>query len=190
MPIAFDDIILPNFTPDFTSVHGQGHNPIVKTTNLGNGTTAGGGSPCTSAGNVVAFGCTEEHLLATIFGVKQRGQPNLAGWPARHHAFVHDTGEGYVKAKQGHYHDALSVKQNTVIALVAEPFGGVTAFTHRVLTRLAKEATDGRNGTVYLSMAHFSTDSYYQHHAGAISMVVVKSAAEALEKGIIAIVLA
>ena len=101
---------------------------------------------------MVAFGCTEEHLLATIFGVKQRGQPGQ-------HAFVHSTGEGYVKAKQGHYHDALTVKQNTVVALIAEPFGGVTAFTHRVLTRLAKVAADGRDGTVY---GAFSTDSYYQ----------------------------
>ena len=140
----------------------------------GNGTPAGGGSPCTSAGNVVAFGCTEESLLNTIFGVKQRGHPGQ-------HAFAHHRGEGYVKAKQGHYHDALSVKQNTVIALIAEPFGGITAFTHRVLTRLAKEAADGRDGTVY---GAFSTDSFYQHHAGAISMAIVKSAAEAMESGI------
>ena len=94
------------------------YNSLVKTSNLGNGTTAGGGSPCTSAGNVVAFGCTEECLIATIFGVKQRGQPGQ-------HAFVHSTGEGCVKAKQVHYHDALFVKQITVIALAlvtAEPF--------------------------------------------------------------------
>ena len=30
----------------------------------------------------------------------------------------------------------------------------------------------------------FSTTSFYEHHAGAISMAIVKSAAEALEKGV------
>ena len=56
-----------------------------------------------------------------------------------------------------------------------------------MLTRLAKEAAAGRDGTIYGAV--FYGDSYYQHHAGAISMAIVKSAAEAswLEKGISAL---
>ena len=53
-----------------------------------------------------------------------------------------------------------------------------------MLIRLSKEAADGRDGTVY---GAFSTNSFYEHHAGAISMAIVKSAAEALEKGISAL---
>ena len=34
---------------------------------------------------------------------------------------------------------------------------------------------------VYAIYGAFSTDSYYQHHAGAISMAIVKSAAETLD---------
>ena len=74
----------------------------------------------------------------------------------------------------------MVTSQNTVLALIADPFGGVTAYTHRVLIRLSNEAADGRDGTVY---GAFSTTSFYEHHAGAISMAIVKSAAEALEKG-------
>ena len=63
-----------------------------------------------------------------------------------------------------------------------------TVFTHRVLTRPPRpqEVAGGRDGTIY---GAFSTDAYYQHHAGAISMAIVKSAAEAswLEKGISAL---
>ena len=42
-------------------------------------------------------------------------------------------------------------------------------------------ASAGRDGTIY--GAH-STHSFYLHHAGAISMAVVKSAAEALVNGV------
>ena len=41
--------------------------------NLGTGTSGGGGSPSTSAGDLVTFGCTEEWLLADIYGCKERG---------------------------------------------------------------------------------------------------------------------
>ena len=47
-------------------------------------------------------------------------------------------------------------------------------------TKLTKRARDGRDGTVY---GEYSTDSYYAHHAGAISMSVVRAEGERLEKG-------
>ena len=63
-------------------------------------------------------------------------------------------------------------------------FSGITAFSHRVLTTLAKRARDGRDGTVY---GEYSTGSYYDHHAGAISMSVVRTEGERLEKGMLKI---
>ena len=55
-----------------------------------------------------------------------------------------------------------------------------TAFSHRILTKLTKRARDGRDGTVY---GEYSTGDYYAHHAGAISMSVVRAEGERLEKG-------
>ena len=93
---------------------------LQKSTNYGNGTREGGGSPSTAAGDVVGFGCTEERLLHMIFGAKERGRPG-------DRPFDHTTGVGYVKPRhRGHYHDALRVKQNTVFGLIADPLGGVT----------------------------------------------------------------
>jgi hypothetical protein len=69
-----------------------------------------------------------------------------------------------------------------VLALIASPLGGVTRFTDCTLSRMAKEASGtGRDGTVY---GEFSTRSFYHHHAGAISMALVKMTAEALEASI------
>ena len=151
------------------------YNELKQTTNYGNGTAAGGGSPSTSAGDTVAFGCTEEYLLQLIFGNKQRGSPSDP-------TFRHDTGIGYVAASLGHYDDAMTVKQNTVLALIASPLGGVTRFTDCTLSRMAKEASGtGRDGAVY---GEFSTHSFYLHHAGAISMALVKMTAEAIEASI------
>ena len=61
-----------------------------------------------------------------------------------------------------------------------------TPRANRELIRLSKEAEDGRDGTVY---GAFSTNSFYDGitPAPSISMAIVKSAAEALEKGISAI---
>ena len=111
-----------------------------------------------------------------IFGAKERGRPG-------DRPFDHTTGVGYVKPHHGHYHDALKVKQNTVFGLIADPLGGVTKFSECVLSRLAKKATSegGRDGTTY---GKHSTHSFYLHHAGAISMAIVKSAAETLVNGI------
>ena len=143
------------------------------TVNKGNGTASGGGSPSTADGDTVAFGCTEESLLHAIFGCKARGSPQDG-------AFVHATGAGWVRAHAGHYDDAIRVKQNTVLALIGDVFSGITAFSHRVLTKLAKRARDGRDGTTY---GEYSTGDYYVYHAGAISMAVIRTDGERLEKG-------
>ena len=49
------------------------YTPLKTSDNLGNGTAHGGGAPSTAAGNLVAFGCTEEKLLRDIYGARPRG---------------------------------------------------------------------------------------------------------------------
>jgi len=144
--------------------------PLRKTDNLGTGTSAGGATPSTAAGNVVAFGCTEEAMLHLIRGCKARGGP------ADGHRFDRSTGAGHVREHAGHYHDALTNKLNEVVELIGEVFGGVTQRTHGVLTRL-KARAKVRDGTVY--GAH-STRCYYQHHAGAISLAIVMGTSDTL----------
>ena len=70
--------------------------------------------------------------------------------------------------------------KNTVLALIGDTFSGITAFSHRVLVKLAKRARDGRDGTVY---GEYSTGDYHAYHAGANSMSVIRAEGERLEKG-------
>ena len=55
--------------------------------------------------------------------------------------FDHTTGTGWVKARKGYYHDAIHNKGNTVLALISEDSGGVTAVVTALLRRLAKKTT-------------------------------------------------
>ena len=142
--------------------------------NLGNGTRQGGGSPSTADGDTVAFGCTEESLLHTIFGCKARGTD-------QDEPFDHSSGLGWVQAHSGHYDDAMRVKENTVLALIGEPFSRITAFSNRILIKLGKRARTGRDGTAY---GEFSPRTFYTHHAGAISMAVIRAEGEMVQKGI------
>ena len=140
--------------------------------NLGTGTSGGGDSPSTSAGDLVAFGCTEEWLLADIYGCKERGS-------AAEGAFKHDSGEGWVQARRGCYHDGIHVKKNEVHAMIANPFGGVTSTVEGVVRRLDK--LPGTDRTVY---GDHSTRSFYAHHAAAMSMACVIGDAEAILHGL------
>jgi hypothetical protein len=49
------------------------YTPVKESINLGGGMHDGGGKPSTAAGNLVAFGCTEELLLYEIVGARERG---------------------------------------------------------------------------------------------------------------------
>ena len=125
-------------------------------------------------GHLVAFGATEESLLVTILGCKGHGRPEDG-------AFSHATGAGYVKPCAGHYRDALVVKHNTVIALIADPLGGVTHATFKQLLRWASDAADGRDATVY--GLYETPGAFFAHHAAALSMAVVRREAAAIEAG-------
>ena len=121
---------------------------------------------------VVAFGSTEEHLLREIFGARPRGAPSDG-------PFNHITGLGWVAAREGYYCDAIKTKKNTVIALIAESFGGVTPAVTALLQRLEKRlCTDA---TCY---GDHSTRSFSSHHAAAISLAIVTGDEEALVKGV------
>ena len=74
----------------------------------------------------------------------------------------------------------MSSRTQCWLVCISDVFSGITAFSHRVLTKLAKRARDGRDGTVY---GEYSTGNYYAHHAGAISMSVIRAEGERLQKG-------
>ena len=52
-----------------------------------------------------------------------------------------------MQARDGDYHDAIHVKGNTVVALIANPFGGVTRTVENLVWRLSK--IQGVDGTKY-----------------------------------------
>ena len=111
----------------------------------------------------------------TLFGCKARGSSSDK-------AFNHTSGEGWVKAHEGHYQDAIHVKKNSVFAFIADDFGGVTRASDNILRYLAKRASVGpRDGTRY---GEYSTSDFYCHHSAAVSLAVVVSVAKAIEKGI------
>ena len=85
---------------------------------------------------------------------------------------------GGCERANGYYHDAIHVKGNTVIALIANPFGGVTRTVEKLVRRLSK--VQGVDGTKY---GVHSPRSFYAHHTAAISMACVRGDAEALVHG-------
>ena len=109
-----------------------------------------------------------------IFGCRERGSPSDG-------PFSHVSGTGYVQARPGDYHDALHVKKNTVIAIIADPMGGVTHASFKQLIRWATDAKNGRDATVYgLYEPH---GAFFAHHAAALSIAAVRREAAALDAG-------
>ena len=74
----------------------------------------------------------------------ERGDPSQG-------AFSHDTGEGWVQAKEGHYHDAIYTKHNTVKVMIFDDLGGATSGTAKTIKGLAKNASGkgARDATDY-----------------------------------------
>ena len=81
-------------------------------------------------GHLFGFGNTEEFYRVMILGTKRRGTPGML--------FDHDTGEGHVEHRDGHYADAL-LRGKKVIPLMAEVFGGLAPHFLRQLSRVAAE---------------------------------------------------
>ena len=110
--------------------------------------------------------------MRTIFGCEEWGDKTLG-------PFKHSTGQGWVGAHVGHYFDALHNKKNVVVALIAETFGGVTPTVEALIRRLDK--VEGQDGTKY---GRYSTQSFFVHHSGSISMQIVQGDAEVLMQGV------
>ena len=145
--------------------------------NKGGGTARGGGSPSTAAGHFVSFGCTEEKLIVENVGCRARGT-------ASEGPFSHTTGAGWVRPRQGCYHDAIVVKRHKLRLLIADPHGGVTRPTNMWLRSLGKRARVGRDATVY--GAH-SPRSFATHHGACMSYACVRGEADAFQKGLSAL---
>ena len=90
---------------------------------------AGGGTPSTNDGHLIACGNTEEALVRTVLGLKQRGQPG--------EAFNRSTGAGYVRATDGDYADALQKKYGVEL-FVIESTGALAPRSVRLLKALSK----------------------------------------------------
>ena len=77
------------------------------------------------------------------------------------------------------YSHAIKNKKNTVIALIAESFGGATPAVTALLRRLDKRSC--ADTTRY---GEYSTHDFYGHHAAAISLAIVTGEAEAIVSGV------
>ena len=93
-------------------------------------------------------------------GCIERGDPSQG-------AFSHDTGEGWrlgprLQAKEGHYHDAIYNKHNTVKVMIFDDLGGATSGTAKTIKGLAKNASEkgARDATDY---GETHTKCFYQH---------------------------
>ena len=135
---------------------------------LGHGSSKKGGAATTAMGHLVPFGCCEEKLLVEIYGTRGRGAPSDP-------PFDHTTGEGRVDARVGYYADAIHKKKNTVVMILANPFGGMHSTLAGLLSHL-----DKKKGVDYTHYGENSTKSFYTHHMNAISVACVTGEAEAI----------
>ena len=87
----------------------------------------------------------------------------------------HTTGQGWVAAKQGAYHDALVNKRSTVVPYIVEATGGIAPHSRAKTRCLAKRAghRSGNDRTKY-DLSRVSTRSFYTHHTQRITTAVVK----------------
>ena len=156
--------------------------PFTSQRRAGRGTQATGGAPA-DVGHLYSFGSTEEALHRTILGLAPRG---LLHDPP----FDHATGKGRVAFHKGDYYDARSTKNNQVVPLIIEVFGGVGTHAERHLKQCARRARDaktGRDGTRY---SRFHPENYLSHHLAAIVTSAVMYDADHIAHQITALQLA
>ena len=152
------------------------YSQLVTVVSLGKGQAGTGGKPSTAMGHSVGFGCTEERLLYMTLGCIERGDPSQG-------AFSHDTGEGWVQAKEGHYHDAIYNKHNSVKVMIFDDLGGATSGTAKTIKSLAKNAS-GKGARDATDYGETHTKCFYQHHSTAISLACVQGSAMSLVTGL------
>ena len=134
-------------------------------------------SHCLRVGHIVAFGATEEGYRRTVMGCRGRGRE--ADGP-----FCHATGKGHVPFFKGDYYDALRRKNNQVVLLLVESFGGIASGGARLLRFLSRRAKDkkrGRDGSKY---SKFHPSNYLSHHLASISLAAVYADARHIDDGV------
>ena len=123
-------------------------------------------------GHRFAMADNEERALAAIFGRPASGRHGDC-------AFDPLTGGGHVSFMAGQYRDAAA-KRISVVPVVVEALGAIGTHGLKLLTRLAKMAEEGRDGTLY----HPSCPCFFPHHARRVSRAVVFADARAIHSGI------
>ena len=151
--------------------------PTTKTRTGGRGSAKNGGNP-ESVGHLVGFGNTEEIYRRDVYGLKGRGRK-------RDGPFNHRTGRGWVKAREGTYHDAIHVKKSRVSLMLVEATGAISPRSLTVVgyhSRRARGAR-GRDSTKY-GKSRASTTNYYIHHVQRISMAAAIGEAAGIHRAI------
>ena len=113
-----------------------------------------------------------------VFGLRERGRQ--ADGP-----FDHKTGTGWVKARKGHYHDAIAVKRLRVILILVEALGGITPRARSAIYALA-ERVQGKSAidrTKY-GRTRASPRSFFVHHTQQLTTAAVIWDAKAIRKAI------
>ena len=99
--------------------------------------------------------------------------------------FNHHTGVGSVKEVRGDYYDALRVKRATVVPMIVETHGGITAHSLKYVSRLARRAEGAgeRDRTAY-GLSRTSPHTFYLHHVLQISAAAQIGDAKAIRREI------
>ena len=91
----------------------------------------------------------------------------------------------YAAAYKGDYYDAIYNKNNHVVPLIVEVFGGIASRGARYLRFLARRASDrkrGRDGTAYSD--YHASGGFLAHHLARISMAAVYWDAQHIDEGV------
>ena len=112
------------------------------------------------------------------------GKSDLCQFAPPGEVYDHASGRGFVDFHPGDYYDALRRKNNQVVLLLVEVFGGLAGGGARLLrfmSRRAKDKKRGRDGTKY---SKFHPENYLSHHLSAISMAAVYADACHIDDGV------
>ena len=148
---------------------------LCKKFSCGYGSASHGGAPA-SVGWKVGFGSTEEEERVRILGCQERGLP-------RQGPMDHASGKGWVAAKKGAYHDALTKKRSRVVPAVVESTGGQCPALRAQMRRLEGRAKGaGASDRTNYGRTRASARSYLVHHTQRISLAAVMYDAIAIRK--------
>ena len=85
--------------------------------------------------------------------------------------------------RQGHYHDAIYNKHNSVKVMIFDDLGGATSGTAKTIKGLAKNAS-GKGARDATDYGETHIKCFYQHHSTAISLACVQGSAMSLVTGL------